>query len=121
MDWERVNVWTNTLYALIHSLSLAKESNCGDLKTLHARARDASAWVATDCSYGSVLLKHPGGKNKITFRRDPNRHFSAISQQLIKMLIQDLVVILDEMTEYLISRDILSVRNIIRTLSVLQS
>lgn len=99
MDWERVNVWTNTLYALIHSLSLAKESNFGDLKTLHVRARDASAWVATDCSYGSVLLKHPGGKNKITFRRDPNRHFSAISQQLIKMLIQDLVVILDEMMD----------------------
>jgi hypothetical protein len=44
-------------------------------------------------------LGHPGGGNKITFRRDPNRHFTAISQQLIKMLIQDLVVILDEMMD----------------------
>lgn len=99
MDWERVNVWTNTLYTLIHSLSLAKETNFGDLTTLHSRAREASAWVATDCSYGSVLLGHPGGSNKITFRRDPNRHFSAVSQQLVKMLIQDLVVILDEMMD----------------------
>lgn len=99
MDWERVNVWTNTLYTLIHSLSLAKETEFGDLTTLNSRAREASAWVAIDCSYGSILLKHPGGRNKITFRRDPNRHFSAVSQQLIKMLIQDLVVILDEMMD----------------------
>lgn len=99
MDWERVNVWTNTLYTLIHSLHLAKEVNFGDLGTLDQRAREASLWIAPDCSYASVLLAHPDGKKKITFRRDPNRHFSDVSRQLIKMLVQDLVVILDSMMD----------------------
>lgn len=99
MDWERVNVWTNTLYTLIHSLSMARDVSFGDLDTLNDRARKSSTWIASDCSYGSVLLTHPGGKNKITFRRDPNKHFADISRQLIKMLVQDLVVILDEMMD----------------------
>lgn len=99
MNWERVNVWTNTLYTLIHSLHLAKESSFGDLKTLDQRARDTTRWVTPDCSYASVLLAHPSGKDKITFRRDPNIHFPDISRQVIKMLVQDLVVILDEMMD----------------------
>jgi len=99
MDWERVNVWTNTLYTLIHSLHLAKENSFGDLKTLDQRARDTTQWVTPDCSYASALLAHPNGKDKITFRRDPNTHFPDISRQVIKMLVQDLVVILDEMMD----------------------
>ncbi|QMV72421.1 hypothetical protein HS961_05995 [Comamonas piscis] len=99
MDWERINVWTNTLYTLIHSLSLAKDISFEDLHTLNDRARESSTWIAQDCSYSSILLAHPGGKNRITFRRDPNTHFADISRQLIKMLVQDLVVILDEMMD----------------------
>lgn len=99
MDWERINVWTNTLYTLIHSLHLAKEANFGDLGTLDQRARETCLWVAPDCSYASVLLAHPGGKDKITFRRDPNKHFPDVSRQLIKMLVQDLTVILDSMMD----------------------
>lgn len=99
MDWERVNVWTSTLYTLIHSLHIAREQQFGDLASLDKRARDAQTWVAPDCSYGSVLLAHPGGNNVLTFRRDPSKHFKDTTKQVIKMLVQDLVVILDEMMD----------------------
>lgn len=99
MDWERINVWTNTLYTLIHSLHMARESSFGDLNTLDARARASSNWIMPECSYASVLLAHPGGRMKISFRRDPNKHFGEISRQVVKMLIQDLTVILDQMMD----------------------
>ena len=99
MDWERVNVWTNTLYALIHSLHMAKEANFGDLSSIDLRARESAHWVSPDCSYESMLLSHQSHGKQLTFRRDPNKHFRQISEQVIKMLIQDLVVILDEMMD----------------------
>jgi len=104
MDWNRINIWTNTLYILIHSLSLSKQIRFGNLTYLEDSIRDAGSWIGIDCSYTSVLLDHPFGGRKVTFRRDPNKHFSDISAQIIKILIQDLVVILDEMmSEILIS------------------
>lgn len=99
MDWERVNIWTNTLYTLIHSLHMAKEVSFGQLETLHDRVRESANWVTPDYSYGSTLLAHPGGKDKLTFRRNPNEYFNDVSIQVIKMLIQDLVVIMDEMMD----------------------
>lgn len=99
MDWEKVNIWTNTLYTLIHSLHMAKEVNFGELTTLDFRVRDSTKWIIPECSYGSALLAHPGGKAKLSFRRDPNEHFNNVSRQVIKMLIQDLVVIMDEMMD----------------------
>ena len=45
------------------------------------------------------------GQNKVTYRRDPNKHFESIAGQVIQMLIQDLVVILDCMMD-----DILAAR-----------
>ena len=99
MDWERVNVWTSTLYTLIHSLHMARESSFGELSTFDSRARAASAWIIPECSYDSVLLRHPSGEKKISFRRDPNKHFQEISRQVVKMLIQDLTVILDQMMD----------------------
>jgi hypothetical protein len=99
MDWERVNVWTSTLYTLIHSLHLSREQQFGDLTSLDRRARDAHTWVTPDCSYNSTLLAHPGGKMPLAFRRDPTKHFKDTSRQVIKMLVQDLVVILDEMMD----------------------
>ena len=99
MDWERVNVWTSTLYTLIHSLHLAREQQFGDLASLDQRARDANSWVTPECSYNSILLAHPEGNKLLTFRRDPSKHFKDTSRQVIKMLVQDLVVILDEMMD----------------------
>lgn len=99
MDWNRVNVWTNTLYTLIHSLSLAKEQDFGDLTTLHDRIKEAENWLPTGWSYHSTLVEQPMGRDKVTYRRDPNKHFESIVQQIIQMLIQDLVVILDGMME----------------------
>lgn len=99
MDWERVNVWTSALYTLIHSLHLSKEQQFGDLTSLDQRTRDAHNWVTPDCSYNSVLLAHPEGEKVLMFRRDPSKHFTDTSRQLIKMLVQDLVVILDEMMD----------------------
>jgi hypothetical protein len=97
MDWERVNVWTSTLYTLIHSLHLSRAIKFGNLPLLSESIADAANWVTPDCSYASVLLARGFGRRRATFRRDPNTHFAEISNQIIKMLIQDLVVILDEM------------------------
>lgn len=99
MDWERVNVWTSTLYTLVHSLHIARELQFGDLATLDQRVREAHEWVNPDCSYNSTLLSHPQGTKALTFRRDPSRHFNETSRQIVKMLVQDLVVILDEMMD----------------------
>lgn len=105
MNWDRVNVWTNTLYTLIHSLSLAKAQSFGDLGTLADRIKEAETWLPTGWSYNSVLAAQPMGHKKVTYRRDPNKHFESIVGQVIQMLIQDLVVILDGMMD-----DILAAR-----------
>jgi hypothetical protein len=97
MDWNRVNVWTNTFYALIHSLQTSKEIHFGDLNKVNENILAAEKWILPECSYGSSLLDHPFGMDEIKFRRDPNKHFAEISAQIVKMLIQDLTVIMDEM------------------------
>jgi len=105
LDWDRINVWTHTYYTIIHSLYLSKQIKFGDLDRLDDGFRDAGEWVVPNCSYASVLLNHDGGDKKLTFRRDPNKNFKVVSRQLVKMLVQDLVVILDEMlTEILVQR-----------------
>jgi hypothetical protein len=81
MDWDRVNVWTNTLYTVIHSLSLSKTIQFGNLIYLEKSIKDTESWIYPDCSYASVLLDHPFGGQKPTFRRDPNKHFTDISKQ----------------------------------------
>lgn len=97
MKWDRVHVWTRTLYAIVHSLHMAKELNFGDQETLDRRFREAGEWINPNCSYASTLLDHDSGGMKLTFRKDPNDYFPEIAGQLIKMLIQDLAVIFDEL------------------------
>lgn len=97
MDWNRVNVWTRTLYTLVHSLHMAKEVKFGDKSSLDARIRDANSWVLPTCSYSTTLLPSHTNNKRLEFRRDPNTHFDEISGQVIKMLVQDLTVIFDEM------------------------
>ncbi len=97
MNWDRVNVWTNTFYTLIHSLQLSKQVNFGNLEYLSESVKQAASWISPDCSYQSVLAAHPFGGREPVFRRDPNKHFESISAQVVKMLVQDLVVIFDEM------------------------
>lgn len=97
LDWSRVNVWTHTLYTVVHSLHQSKAIHFGNLGYLDDSFVGASTWVTPNCSYASVLLQHKGENRRLTFRRDPNKTFDAVSRQLVKMLIQDLVVILDEM------------------------
>jgi hypothetical protein len=100
MDRDRINVWTTTLYTLIHSLNLAKAVHFGNLPTLTRSVEEAATWVPKEVSYNSVLTSGPLGKRGVvTFRRDPNDHFGAIVGQVICMLVQDLVVIFDEMME----------------------
>jgi hypothetical protein len=106
-DWERVNVWTNTLYALIQALSISKRIQFGNLPLIGESVRDAGSWIFPDCTYNSVLLAHPFGDRSITFRRDPNAHFSEIARQIVVMLLQDLVVIFDDMmTDILMGKSI---------------
>lgn len=97
MDWNRVYVWTRTLYAVVHSLHMAKEISFGELESLDRRFREANGWVSPICSYSTTLLPSKTKNKKLTFRRDPDEYFVEISSQLIKMLIQDLTVIFDEM------------------------
>lgn len=105
MNYERINVWTNTFYTLLQSLSIAKKMNFGELASIDSNARNANSWITPECSFNSTLMTHNSGGQRITFRRDPNSHFNTIARQIIKMLIQDLVVIFDEMMhEALIDR-----------------
>ena len=97
MDWERVNIWTNTLYTLIQSIEIARHRRFGDLTEIGNNILSAATWTSQQCSYASVLVSEPFGNHKVTFRRDPNKHFQQIASQIIKMLIQDLVTIMDEM------------------------
>lgn len=106
MNWERVNIWTNTLYTLIHSLHIAKEMKFGELDSLDDRIKDSITWITPICNYSSVLLNHKNENMRLKFRRNPNKHFDDITKQVIKMLIQDLTVILDDMMN-----DALSKRN----------
>lgn len=96
-NWDRVNLWTNTFYALIQALNIAEQVQFGNLPLIDRNVRRAATWTPQECSYASVLVAHPFGDRPIRFRRDPNSHFSDITGQVIKMLVQDLVVILDEM------------------------
>lgn len=97
MDWNRVNVWTRTLYAVVHSLHMAKEADFGELGSLDERFRDANGWISPTCSYPSMLLPSKTKNKKLEFRLHPGEYFGEVSSQLIKMLIQDLAVIFDEM------------------------
>lgn len=97
MNWDRVNSWTNTLYATIQSLTISKNAHFGDLSEIGASILGAGLWISPACSYSSPLMTHGFGKHSVTFRRDPNKHFAEIAQNLIKMLVQDLQVIFDDM------------------------
>ena len=87
MNWDRVNVWINTLYTLIHSLSPAKEQSFGDLQSLSDRIKEAETWLPAGWSYHSVLAAQPMGSNRVTYRRDTNKHFVGMVRQVIQMLI----------------------------------
>jgi hypothetical protein len=97
MDWERVNSWTNSMYTLVHSLHLSKQIHFGNLDTLHESIVAASKWIEPACSFQSTVAEKEFGGNRAKFRRDPNKHFEKISKSFVKMLLQDLVVIFDEM------------------------
>lgn len=85
------------MYVIVHSLELARKISFGNLHTLDDNAVAAAGWIEPECSYKSVLLNHQQSRRKITFRRDPNLHFSEIAAQLLNMLVQDLVTIFDQM------------------------
>ena len=104
MDTSQIRIWTKTLYAIIQALSLAKNADFGRLENLAKYTKDASDWIEPDCSYQSVLLAHPMGDRRVTFRRDPAEHFDEITKQVMKMLIQDLVTILDELMKDILIR-----------------
>jgi hypothetical protein len=99
MNWERVNAWTTTFYTLLHSLSLAKAIHFGDKARLADSVVDSRSWISTPCSFASVLVNNPIGDSGVTFRRDPSTHFESTCENLIRMLIQDLVVIFDQMMD----------------------
>jgi hypothetical protein len=106
MSWDRVNARTTTLYALIHSLRIARAVEFGNMPSLSQSILEAGSWVKPDASYTSVLASEPFGKSTVKFRRSPNIHFEDIVRQVICMLVQDLVVIFDQMMD-----DILAVRS----------
>ena len=97
MDWERVNVWTNTLYTLVHSLQIARREQFAPIDGLHDHIVGAKNWITPQCSFSSTLVDNPFGNSTVKFRREPQRHFEKSVGQLVKMLAQDLTVILDEM------------------------
>jgi hypothetical protein len=69
----------------------------GNLTYLNESVADGAIWITPECSYNSVLIQHEFGGDTPRFRRDPNTYFGDVSRQILKMLVQDLTVILDEM------------------------
>ncbi|MBO6632945.1 hypothetical protein [Parvibaculum sp.] len=104
-NWDRINSWTNTLYALIQALHISNRIGFGNLTLIHDNIHEAKDWISPSCSYSSILVDHPFGDRKIKFRRDPNLHFKQISSSVVRMLVQDIVVIFDQMmTDILVER-----------------
>lgn len=78
MNLEPINIWTNTLYTLVHSFHLSKAIHFGSLDYLEESARDAATSVRANCSYNSVLLASPDGGKHLKFRREaPACNFSS--------------------------------------------
>ena len=102
MDWDRVNIWTNTLYTLIHSLHTSKENAFFNLDRLNIEINNSRSWIQPVKSYNSVLFSNRDNNKPVKFRRNPNDHFEEIVFQIIKMLVQDLTVILDQMMDELL-------------------
>lgn len=103
MDWDRVNIWTNTFYTMIHTLYIARENNFFDLSSLDDEINTARDWIKPSCNYSSILFAHHDKNKPVKFRRNPNFHFEEIVFQMVKMLVQDLTVILDEMMDELLA------------------
>jgi len=97
LDWQRVNSWTSTLYTILYALEQAKNDGFSKKDELTATVHSCATWVYPVCSFSSPLLDEDFGNSVITFRRDPTAHFNSNAQNIVKMLLQDLVVIFDEM------------------------
>ncbi len=103
VNWDRLNLWTTTLYTLIQSLQLARAVKFGDLATLQGNVLEAGGWTSSACSYSTTLNSHPFGRSRTTFRRNPNDHFEDITQQIVSMLLQDIVVIFDGLMDEILA------------------
>ena len=99
MNYERFNIWSTTLYTLIQSLHVAKSIHFGDKTRLDENCRETAAWVATECSFNSLTLSREPGRRRLVFRRDPTKHFDESCSNVIRMLMQDLVVIFDQLMD----------------------
>ncbi|WP_232400258.1 hypothetical protein [Pseudophaeobacter flagellatus] len=97
MNWERVNSWTSTLYTVLYALDVAKNNGFSNRENLGETIISCGNWFEPKCSFSSPLLDEDFGRAKVTFRRDPAKNFEPIAQNVVKMLLQDLVVIFDEM------------------------
>lgn len=97
MDTTQIRIWTKTLYAIIQAMSIAKKVNFGRLDDLPEHVEHACSWISPDCSYNSALLSHSKAARHVSFRRDPTEHFDEITTQILKMLVQDLTTIFDEL------------------------
>lgn len=97
MDWEPINSWTSTLYTIIYALEVARADGFSKKEELHSAILSGANWVEPVCTFASPLMAEKFGNSKVKFRRDPSLHFKANAQNAVKMLLQDLVVIFDEM------------------------
>ena len=99
MNWDRVNVWTCTLYTIVQSLQIARQAEFHPIDGLHINIVGAKDWVNPQCSFASTLVKNPFGKSVVKFRRKPEPNFETSVRQIVRMLTQDLTVIFDEMMD----------------------
>lgn len=99
MNWDRVNVWTCTLYTIVQSLQIARRADFQPLDELHENIVGAKDWINPQCSFASTLVDNQFGNSTVTFRREPEPHFETSVRQIVKMLAQDLTVIFDEMMD----------------------
>lgn len=97
MDWERVNSWTSTLYSILYAMEIAHRDGFSEKDRISEIVISAADWIMPVLSINSPMLVNNFGKSKVNFRRDPGKNFQNNIKNIVRMLIQDLVVIFDEM------------------------
>jgi hypothetical protein len=103
MDFEPLKRWTSTFYAIIQALEIAHKQHFGNQETLGDAMKNAREWIQPDCSFNSVVVVPGRMRASVRFRQDPMKKFHVVVETIVKMMIQDLVVLLDELMDQALS------------------
>lgn len=109
MNIRNIQHRTQTLYAVIHALEIAKSIHFGNLEFIPESLENSREWIVPECSFTSCIPDAPKASKAPKIRTNPERDFARIAETLVAMFIQDFVNHLDSlMTEVLLSRGLVA-------------